>query len=81
MALKHVSGKDVDQSKIMELGKHRKIETVLEASTSEKKARLQVVLPEELHYRFKRACLDERTDMSNEIVTMIKGWLKDRGQG
>ncbi|HGF3969384.1 plasmid partition protein ParG [Yersinia ruckeri] len=60
----------------MTLGKHRKIDEVLE--TLKKPAivkRLQVNIDEDLHKRFKITCSHEEVEMTEVITTLITEWL------
>lgn len=42
--------------------------------------KLQMNIPEELHKSFKMACLKADMDMTEVTTSLIKQWLKERGE-
>ncbi len=38
--------------------------------------RLSVILPDDIHYKFKLACVEQGTEMSEVIRTLIEGYMK-----
>jgi len=38
--------------------------------------RLSVILPDDIHLRFKLACVEQGTEMSEVIRALIEGYLK-----
>lgn len=42
--------------------------------------KLQMNIPEELHTRFKLACVAEQTEMTEVCVQLLNDWLKARGR-
>lgn len=63
---------------IMKLGNNAHLNKALteikQASLPTKK--LQMNMPEELHKRFKLACLSNEVDMTSIVIELVEDWLK-----
>lgn len=65
----------------MKLGQHKKIESALQAIHTPKinTKKLQMNIDENLHKRFKLACLRLDKEMTEVTIEIINKWLKENG--
>lgn len=65
--------------KIMKLGNNahlnRALSEIKQPSLPTKK--LQMNMPEELHKRFKLACLSNEVDMTSVVIELVENWLQE----
>lgn len=62
---------------LMKLGQHTQLNNALSAIHSPKTItkKLQMNIPEELHKKFKLACLNQDVDMTEVVIELVKVWL------
>ncbi|MFA4105782.1 plasmid partition protein ParG [Serratia nevei] len=63
----------------MKLGQHKQLNPALQAIQAPKglTKKLQMNIDEDLHKRFKLACLKQDKEMTEITVELIVNWLKD----
>ncbi|CVH22283.1 MULTISPECIES: plasmid partition protein ParG [Serratia] len=63
----------------MKLGQHKQLNPALQAIHAPKglTKKLQMNIDEELHKRFKLACLKQDKEMTEITIELITNWLKD----
>lgn len=65
-------------SKTMSFGEHRDLEKVVTASAPVgKQKRVNVNFDEDIHLRFKAACVKQGTSISDVIKALVDDWLKN----
>lgn len=64
--------------KLMKLGQHTQVNKVVTAihKPNLPTKKLQMNIPEELHKRFKLACLSKEVDMTSVVLGLIEDWLQ-----
>lgn len=62
----------------MKLGKHKQLDTALHAIQTPKglTKKLQMNIDEDLHKRFKLACMKQDKEMTEITIELISNWLK-----
>jgi hypothetical protein len=71
-----VSGQSTETQKSTHT-ERRKSATTETKKSGGKLARLTIDLPQELHARFKVACVQQRTKMKNEVLAFIEQWTQN----
>ncbi|KAB7683134.1 chromosome partitioning protein ParB [Plesiomonas shigelloides] len=63
----------------MKLGNHKQLNAALSAVAKAKSPtkKLQMNISEDLHKRFKLACLKNEREMTDVTIELINGWLKE----
>lgn len=63
----------------MKLGNHKQLNAALSAVAKAKPStkKLQMNISEDLHKRFKLACLKNEREMTDVTIELINGWLKE----
>lgn len=65
----------------MKLGNHKQLNAALSAVAKAKSKsptkKLQMNISEDLHKRFKLACLKNEREMTDVTIELINGWLKE----